>query len=183
MQNIQIDISKCGFYTNLYTVNGTIINVTVNCKDDYEQLYEILGYIGGFGIVFTNMFQVIKVYKSQSTNDVSIKFLITALLSTIFLFAYGVFIYQMPLIVTNIIIGLELGIIITGKMFFENKCPCQKLIDPDTNLENVDLEEKDAEENVDVKEVITEEKDAEENVDVKEVIAEENVDVKEVIAK
>jgi len=166
MQNIQINISECESYTSLYTVNGTVVTVTVNCSDDYEQLYEFLGYIGGFGIIFTNMFQIIKVYKSQSTNDVSIKFLVMALLSTIFMFAYGIFIYQMPLIVTNIIIGLELSIIIIGKMYFENKCPCKKSIDPGTNLENIDVEEEDVEE----KDV--EEKDVEEKDVIAEVIAE-----------
>lgn len=131
-KHIQIDISRCEYSSNLYLVDGEYINVTINCYDELEWLYELLGYIGGFSIVITYLFQLVKVYKTRSTVDLSIKFLIAALLGTLFMLAYGIFINQMPLIIANVLIGLEVGLKMFGKIYFEKKCPCQK---PDEDSE------------------------------------------------
>ena len=135
-KNIQINISDCEYSSNLYLIDGEYINITINCHDDYEWLYELLGYIGGFSIVITYLFQLVKVYKTQSTVDLSIKFLIAAMTGTIFMLAYGIFINQMPLIVANVLIGIEVGLKMFGKIYFEKKCPCQK---SDANVETQEI--------------------------------------------
>jgi len=67
---------------------------------------DIIGYLGGFFIMISFIPQVIKSYKTQSVDDLSIGMILATLIGTIFWITYGFMIKGMPVIVMNSIFGV-----------------------------------------------------------------------------
>ena len=67
---------------------------------------DIIGYLGGFFIMISFIPQVIKSYKTQSVDDLSIGMILATLIGTIFWITYGFMINGMPVIVMNSIFGV-----------------------------------------------------------------------------
>ena len=67
---------------------------------------DIIGYLGGFFIMISFIPQVIKSYKTQSVDDLSIGMILATLIGTIFWITYGFLINGMPVIVMNSIFGV-----------------------------------------------------------------------------
>lgn len=67
---------------------------------------DIIGYLGGFFIMISFIPQVIKSYKTQSVDDLSIGMILATLIGTIFWITYGFLINGMPVIVMNSIFGI-----------------------------------------------------------------------------
>ena len=70
-------------------------------------LIDFFGYSSGVFVGITLLPQVIKVFKTQSTKDLSHIFLALSLLASVSKFIYGILINQLPIVVTAPIIGIE----------------------------------------------------------------------------
>ena len=135
-----IIITNCNSHSQYFElINKNNITFTLDCNNEMTDIYRILGYIGSAGIVFTYLPQVIKVYKTKSTNDLSIKYIVIGLIATLFMLCYGVLIYELPLIIANPLIGAELILMLLAKLIFEKKCQCIK---NNNSHNNSDLDQK-----------------------------------------
>ena len=113
--NITIDCEN--FDGHFEFINTTrAINLNIICQEPSINplLFDIFGWVGTIGIIFTYLPQVIKVYKTKSTIDVSIKFLIIGMISCSLIIVYGVLFNLMPLYVGNPIIFIESALLLGG---------------------------------------------------------------------
>ena len=86
---------------------------------DYEK--EIFGYIGTFFVISINIPLCIKVYRTKSTNDLSMTTFIFTLLAGIFYLIYGILIFKIPLILCNIVISIITIFLIYFKIKYDTK--------------------------------------------------------------
>lgn len=86
---------------------------------DYEK--EIFGYIGTFFVISINIPLCLKVYKTKSTNDLSMTTFIFTLMAGIFYLLYGIFINKIPLILCNAIIIIITALLIYFKIIYDKK--------------------------------------------------------------
>lgn len=84
-------------------------------------LIDFFGYSSGIFVGITLLPQVIKVFKTQSTTDLSHIFLVLSLLSAVSKLIYGILINQLPIVVTAPIIGFETLLIMIAKCIFDKK--------------------------------------------------------------
>ena len=86
-----------------------------------EHEIEIFGYIGTFFVISINIPLCIKVYRSKSTNDLSMTTFILTLLAGIFYLIYGIFINKIPLILCNVVICIITSFLIYFKIIYDKK--------------------------------------------------------------
>ena len=86
---------------------------------DYEK--EIFGYIGTFFVISINIPLCIKVYRTKSTNDLSMTTFIFTLIAGIFYLIYGILIFKIPLILCNIVISIITIFLIYFKIKYDTK--------------------------------------------------------------
>ena len=84
-------------------------------------LIDFFGYGSGVLVGITLLPQVIKVFKTKSTKDLSYIFLCLSLLAAAFKFIYGILINQLPIVVTAPIIGVKTIIIMIAKCIFDRR--------------------------------------------------------------
>ena len=84
-------------------------------------LIDFFGYSSGVFVGITLLPQVIKVFKTQSTKDLSHIFLALSLLAAVSKLIYGILINQLPIVVTAPIIGFETLIIMIAKCIFDKR--------------------------------------------------------------
>ena len=84
-------------------------------------LIDFFGYSSGVFVGITLLPQVIKVFKTQSTKDLSHIFLALSLLASVSKLIYGILINQLPIVVTAPIIGFETLIIMIAKCIFDKR--------------------------------------------------------------
>ena len=84
-------------------------------------LIDFFGYSSGVFVGITLLPQVIKVFKTKSTKDLSHIFLVLSLIAAASKLIYGVLINQLPIVVTAPIIGIETLIIMIGKCVFDRR--------------------------------------------------------------
>jgi len=84
-------------------------------------LIDFFGYGSGVLVGVTLLPQVIKVFKTKSTKDLSYIFLGLSLLAAAFKFIYGILINQLPIVVTAPIIGVKTIVIIIAKCIFDKR--------------------------------------------------------------
>jgi MtN3 and saliva related transmembrane protein len=105
---------------------------TVLTPEQDSILIDFFGYSSGVLVGITFIPQVIKVFKTQSTKDLSYVFLSLSLFASAFKLIYGVLINQLPIVVTAPIIGIETLIIIVAKCIFDKKTDKRKEIEMKT---------------------------------------------------
>ena len=86
-----------------------------------EHEIEIFGYIGTFFVISINIPLCIKVYRSKSTNDLSMTTFILTLLAGIFYLIYGIFINKIPLILCNVVICIITSFLVYFKIIYDKK--------------------------------------------------------------
>ena len=84
-------------------------------------LIDFFGYSSGVFVGITLLPQVIKVFKTKSTKDLSHIFLALSLLAAASKLIYGILINQLPIVVTAPIIGIETLIIMIAKCVFDRR--------------------------------------------------------------
>ena len=101
-------------------------------------LIDFFGYSSGVFVGITLLPQVIKVFKTKSTKDLSHIFLALSLLAAASKLIYGILINQLPIVVTAPIIGIETLIIMIAKCEFDRRID-KKVNDKDivNKLQNV----------------------------------------------
>ena len=101
-------------------------------------LIDLFGYSSGVFVGITLLPQVIKVFKTKSTKDLSHIFLALSLIAAASKLIYGILINQLPIVVTAPIIGIETLIIMIGKCVFDRRID-KKVNDKDivNKLQNV----------------------------------------------
>ena len=100
----------------LYNPNNTILSSQGN-----QILIDFFGYSSGILVGITLVPQIIRVFKTKSTNDLSFLFLVISLFAAIFKLIYGVLINQLPIVVTAPIILIETLLIMIAKFLYDNK--------------------------------------------------------------
>ena len=84
-------------------------------------LIDFFGYSSGVLVGITLVPQIIKVFRTKSTKDLSFIFLIISLLAAVFKLIYGVLINQLPIVVTAPIIGTKTIVILIAKCIYDKK--------------------------------------------------------------
>ena len=84
-------------------------------------LIDFFGYSSGVFVGITLLPQVIQVFKTKSTKDLSHIFLALSLIAAASKFIYGILINQLPIVVTAPIIGIETLIIMIAKCVFDRR--------------------------------------------------------------
>ena len=84
-------------------------------------LIDFFGYSSGVFVGITLLPQVIKVFKTKSTKDLSHIFLALSLIAAASKLIYGVLINQLPIVVTAPIIGIETLIIMIAKCVYDRR--------------------------------------------------------------
>ena len=80
---------------------------------------EILGYSASAVTVFTFLPQVIKTWKEKSAKNVSLMMFVIAFVNEVMWIAYGVWIDNMVIIVTNVIMIMMCSIMIYLKFLYK----------------------------------------------------------------
>lgn len=90
---------------------------------EYNQiiLTDFFGYLSGTLAAIRLIPQVIKVFKTKSTNDLSYIYLFLAFFTGISRIVYGLFIGSVPIIVTSPIILTNVLVIIIAKSIYDKK--------------------------------------------------------------
>ena len=86
-----------------------------------EIVIGVFGYGGNAIIGIRLLLQDIKTLKSKSANDLSFKYLWTSLFGTVLMLVYGILINQLPIVVVNPVILIEIIILIVAKFIFDKK--------------------------------------------------------------
>ena len=100
----------------LYDYNNSVLTELGD-----EILIDIFGYVSGILVGITLIPQVIKVLKTQRSENLSHKFLVISLFAAIFKLIYGVLINALPIVVTAPIILIETVIIMVAKCIFDKR--------------------------------------------------------------
>lgn len=110
-----------------YNQSESVFNESEN-----EILIAVFGYGANAVISIRLLLQDIKTLKSKSAKDLSFKYLWTSLFGTILMLVYGILINQLPIVVVNPIIVVEIIILIVAKFVYDKK---NDLL----NMENIEL--------------------------------------------
>lgn len=100
----------------LYNESNSLLDKTQN-----SILRNFFGYTSGILIGIMLIPQVIKVYKTKSTKDLSYIFLFISLIAAIFKLIYGILINELPIVITSPIILIETLLIIFAKVIYDKK--------------------------------------------------------------
>jgi Uncharacterized conserved protein len=103
---------------------NTYFNVLENTTfSDLEVtiMTDIFGYLSGTLGAIRLIPQVIKVFKTKSTMDLSYFYLSLALSTAFFRLIYGIMIGSLPIVITSPIIGINVLIILGAKCVFDKK--------------------------------------------------------------
>ena len=84
-------------------------------------LIDFFGYSSGVFVGITLLPQVIKVFKTKSTKDLSHIFLALSLIAAASKLIYGILINELPIVVTAPIIGIETLIIMIAKCVYDRR--------------------------------------------------------------
>jgi uncharacterized protein with PQ loop repeat len=82
--------------------------------------YEYIGYAGAFFISINLIPQIFHIYKNKNAESISIISISLGIISSILMFTYGIFINKIPIIISNIMIGLFYFIILFLKYLYGN---------------------------------------------------------------
>ena len=85
--------------------------------------------IGMTGALFTTLAflpQVIKTWRSKSTEDLSIGLSLLFLIGTVFWLIYGVLIDELPVIISNTITMFLTGLLLIFKLIYNEKTDCKE---------------------------------------------------------
>ena len=88
---------------------------------NYIIIEDIFGYITTFLIVIRLCPQIVKIFKTKKTNDISLLFLFIGIISKFTALTYGILIYQWPMIIKTILTSIQLIIILIAKLYYDNK--------------------------------------------------------------
>jgi len=113
---------------------------TVLTPEQDAILIDFFGYSSGVLVGITLLPQVIKVFKTKSTKDLSFMFLSISLVASIFKLIYGVLINQLPIVVTAPVIGIETLVIMIAKCIFDKKIDKDKGDKGDKEVPNKEIE-------------------------------------------
>lgn len=80
--------------------------------------YEYIGYAGAFFISINLIPQIFHIYKNKNAESISILSISLGIISSILMFTYGIFINKIPIIISNIMIGLFYFIILFLKYLY-----------------------------------------------------------------
>jgi len=80
--------------------------------------YEYIGYVGAFFISINLIPQIFHIYKNKNAESISIISISLGIISSILMFTYGIFINKIPIIISNIMIGLFYFIILFLKYLY-----------------------------------------------------------------
>jgi uncharacterized protein with PQ loop repeat len=80
--------------------------------------YEYIGYAGAFFISINLIPQIFHIYKNKNAESISIISISLGIISSILMFTYGIFINKIPIIISNIMIGLFYFIILFLKYLY-----------------------------------------------------------------
>ena len=114
--------NSCNNLTLYNNTNNNLYNVDRNITDT-------LGYLNGFIVCIRLLPQIIKIAKTKSASDLSHKFLVLSLIGAINMMLYGVFIDELPIIITTPIIFSEFVLIMVMKIIYDAR-------NKDRNFEN-----------------------------------------------
>ena len=80
--------------------------------------YEYIGYAGAVFISINLIPQIFHIYKNKNAESISILSISLGIISSILMFTYGIFINKIPIIISNIMIGLFYFIILFLKYLY-----------------------------------------------------------------
>ena len=87
---------------------------------------DVFGYSAGFMASIMYIPQIKKMYLTKSTDDISINMIFMVLLCSILWIAYGFYLMEWPVIITDIIILLQALLMLFFKIYYEKLCCCGK---------------------------------------------------------
>ena len=102
----------------MYTFLNVFQNTTLS-ELHVTIVTDFFGYFAGVLGCVRLIPQVVKVFKTKSTNDLSYYYLSLAFSTTIFRLIYGILIGSLPIFITSPIIGINVLIIIGAKCVFD----------------------------------------------------------------
>jgi MtN3 and saliva related transmembrane protein len=85
-----------------------------------NQTKTIIGYIGGTLLNITFIPQIYKTFKTKKTDDISIYFMGSQMITSIFCLSYAILLDENPLILSNSILFVELFILFIGKIMYSH---------------------------------------------------------------
>ena len=132
----EYNINSCDSNITISNITDSEIKLIFKCNE-YDLIKDIFGYIGGFGVVFTYLPQVIKAWKTGLVRDISIKYIIIGSIATLFMIAYSGWAMLLPILVVNPLILIEMMLMLAAKLYFEK---CKKSIDQN-NGETQDVQQ------------------------------------------
>jgi len=83
-----------------------------------DQTKTIIGYTGGTLLNITFIPQIYKTFKSKKTDDISIYFMGSQMITSIFCLTYAILLDENPLILSNSILFIELLALFIGKIMY-----------------------------------------------------------------
>ena len=106
-----------------------------------ENTKEIIGYTGGTLLNLTFIPQIYKTYKTKQTDDISLIFMISQVVTCIFCVVYSLLLNETPLIVSNFILLFELFLLLIGKILYSHiyKSNNMNIIDLNKNKKNLSI--------------------------------------------
>lgn len=84
-----------------------------------NNIIQLSGYLAGIIIAVSLTPQVIKAWKTKSTNDISLPWTITLLIGLLIYFIYGFGINELPIIVANFIETALVVSLIVAKLIYK----------------------------------------------------------------
>jgi MtN3 and saliva related transmembrane protein len=82
-------------------------------------IINIIGFTGGFLSIIKMCPQIIKIFKSKSTGDISMGFLILGICAALTNLFYGILIVKWPIIMQTSIIFIQTAIIVCAKLYYD----------------------------------------------------------------
>ncbi len=79
----------------------------------------ILGLVAGVLTTIAFLPQVIKIWKSKSTKDISLGMYVIFITGTVFWFVYGIALRQLPIILVNVVMIVLASIILALKIKYK----------------------------------------------------------------
>jgi uncharacterized protein with PQ loop repeat len=80
--------------------------------------YEYIGYVGAFFISINLIPQIVHIYIIKNADSISVTSIILGIISSVFMLTYGLFIYKIPIIISNSTIFISYCIILFFKYLY-----------------------------------------------------------------
>ena len=80
--------------------------------------YEYIGYVGAFFISINLIPQIVHIYKIKNADSISVTSIILGIISSVLMLTYGLFIYKIPIIISNSTIFIFYCIILFFKYLY-----------------------------------------------------------------